>query len=101
MSQVRPRYFESDVDITEILMALTFRDGFDYVPNLESVVPRPEEECGAHTIIITCCNCHLQIDIKFEPGREIATSSIVCPVCQRILMQSPERQSLWIKANER
>lgn len=81
-------------------MALIFKDGVDYVPNPESVFPRPEEDSWAHTIIIIRRDCHLQIDIKFEPGREIAASSIVCPVCQRILMQSPEGQALWIKANE-
>ena len=81
-------------------MALIFKDGFDYVPNLESVFPRPEKHSGTHTIIIICRNCHVQIDMKLEPGREIAASSIVCPVCRRIFMQSPEGQALWIKANE-
>jgi hypothetical protein len=81
-------------------MALIFKEGFDYVPNLESVFPRPEEDSEAHTIVIICCNCRLRTDIKLEPGREIAASSIVCPVCQRILMRSPEGQALRIKANE-
>ena len=81
-------------------MALILKDGFDYAPNLEPVFPRPEEDSGAHTITIICRNCRLQIDMKLEPGREIATSSIVCPVCQRIFMQSPEGQALWIRVNE-
>ena len=81
-------------------MALIFKEGFDYVPNLESVFPGPEEDIGANTMIIICRECHLQIEMKFEPGREIATSNIVCPVCQRIFMRSPEGQALWIKANE-
>ena len=81
-------------------MTLIFKDKFDDVPNLESVFPRPEEDSETHTIIMICRECHLQIDMKLEPGREIAASSIVCPVCQRIFMQSPEGQALWIKVNE-
>ena len=108
-SQIRPRYLESEVVDTrrsswrlmfKDLMALIFKDGFDYVPNLESTLQRPEEDSRAHTIFIMCRDCHLQIDMKLEPGHEIAASSIVCPVCQRIFMQSPEGQPLWIKANE-
>lgn len=81
-------------------MALIFKDGVDHVPNLESTFQNPEKDSGAHTIIIICRNCHVQIDMKLEPGREIVASSIVCPMCQRIFMQSPEGQALWIKAIE-
>jgi ribosomal protein S27E len=47
---------------------------------------------------ITCAGCRLRIEISLEAGREIATSVVVCPVCQHILWRSREGTALAFKA---
>jgi hypothetical protein len=52
----------------------------------------------AHALSITCAGCRLLLEISLEPGREIATSVVVCPVCQHILWRSREGRALSFKA---